>query len=225
LKAPQKMETNGYISFNAEMAKAIKEDRKTQTRRAVTKQDIFKIEKGIVSYYLGSEITPNHCGVREFVFHHGKYQIGDILWVREPAKVVSVTGKTMGFKYLSDGQQSTIEIPSKYYKRHAGYLFEEYAQWIRLRQGVPNGCIKEMARTFVKITDVRVERLQDISEEDILKEGIVMDRIQSNDCLDYFNNRRFLLSKWKTLWNSVSKDGYKWDDNPYCFCYTFEVIK
>jgi len=34
-----------------------------------------------------------------------------------------------------------------------------------------------------------------------------------------------VINKWITLWNSTSKDGYKWDINPYVFVYEFEQVK
>ena len=85
----------------------------------------------------------------------------------------------------------------------------------------------------IKITDVRVERLQDISEEDCLKEGIVT---YSKDgfVFKYDLSDGFEMFSWQTmkrtpkeafaaLINKVSGKG-TWDSNPYVFVYTFEVI-
>ena len=71
---------------------------------------------------------------------------------------------------------------------------------------------KKYARIFLKVTNVRVERLQDIDYGDIIDEG-----------WDYGINIR-ALEWWKKLWNSTTKDGYKWEDNPYVFVYEFERI-
>ena len=69
-----------------------------------------------------------------------------------------------------------------------------------------------MARIFLKVTNVRVERLQDITFDDIEKYGIK------------FNLKINGKNKFKILWNSTAKDGYKWEDNPYVFVYEFEKI-
>jgi uncharacterized protein YhfF len=73
-----------------------------------------------------------------------------------------------------------------------------------------------MARIFLKVTNVKVERLQDITRRDVLSEGIrehAVNQFHPHTCL------------FETLWNSTSKDGYKWEDNPYVFVYEFERIE
>ena len=89
----------------------------------------------------------------------------------------------------------------------------------------------------IRITDVRVEKLQDISDEGCLREGIVKD-----NCKTYFNGYtvkfsldqygNMLSSNWfKTpreafahLINKVSKKDV-WQENPYVFVYDFELVK
>ena len=89
----------------------------------------------------------------------------------------------------------------------------------------------------IRITNVRVERLQDISENDCLKEGVVKDtcKIYFNGytvkfSLDQYNN--MLSSEWfrtpreafAHLINKVSRKDI-WSDNPYVFVYDFKLIK
>lgn len=77
----------------------------------------------------------------------------------------------------------------------------------------------------LKVTDVRVERLQDITWDDAKAEGVKA-ILDYNDvhpeigmpASDYF-------TPFETLWNSTSKDGYKWEDNPYAFVYEFERVE
>lgn len=87
----------------------------------------------------------------------------------------------------------------------------------------------------IRITNVRVERLQDISEEDCLKEGIFMDgaddsggypyhyyAIRKNyEPKDCFDTPR---EAFATLIDKVSGKG-TWDSNPWVFVYDFELIK
>ena len=82
---------------------------------------------------------------------------------------------------------------------------------------------------FVRITNVRVERLQDISDEDCKKEGI--DYVGGYSESYYFGhgvgNIRLGNSPreaYATLIDKVSGKG-TWQANPYCFCYTFELIR
>ena len=192
------------ILFNTEMVKAILDGRKTQTRRVVNKE------------YLGmADIDDNNIYVPAYDGGYvnilnttwSKYKVGDVLWVREPAKVKSppiATCKKLTFKYLADNKITEIYLDDD---------FDYSKKWIQKCQGVPNGCIKLMARIFLKVTNVRVERLQDISFDDIEKEGVT------------FNLKINGKNKWKILWNSTSKDGYKWEDNPYIFVYEFERVE
>ena len=93
----------------------------------------------------------------------------------------------------------------------------------------------------IKITNVRVERLQDISEDDCLKEGIIQ---SYNECLRknvfgfYDGNKKAKLTEsWKTsigfdtpseayaaLIDKVSGKG-TWESNPWVFVYDFELVK
>lgn len=76
---------------------------------------------------------------------------------------------------------------------------------------------KEAARIWLKVTDVRVERLQDMDKMDAVKEGI-----DTRLCI----NLNHALAKFKKLWNSTIKksdlDRYGWDANPYVWVIEFE---
>jgi len=67
------------------------------------------------------------------------------------------------------------------------------------------------ARYFITITDVRAERLQEISRDNILAEGIYP--------FPYHNKTEF-----KNLWNSINKD-YPWESNPWAFAYSFKRVE
>lgn len=108
---------------------------------------------------------------------------------------------------------------------------------------------KEVARIFLRITDVRIERLQDIAAEQAMKEGIksytkdgkLFKYAVSDDWWEQHHkkNKRFIGTYWQDmprdiikafayLWDSTIKkselDTYGWDANPYVWVYEFEVI-
>lgn len=161
-----------------------------------------------------------------------KYKVNDILYVREPSVVTSYERITniMDFRYVTDNKINTVCVPERFieldkYDGKAISTYEANRKWIRNCQVVPNGCIKEMARIFLKVTSVRVERLQDIKIEDFLNEGIndkgfVIEK-PSNSLNEYYE---YLKDRWVNLWNSTAIDGYKWEDNPYVFVYEFERV-
>ena len=78
---------------------------------------------------------------------------------------------------------------------------------------------KEAARIWLKVTDVRVERLQDITSEQISREGV---EVEYPHVLNG-EEKRYAFS---TLWNSTIKksdiDRYGWDANPYVWVISFE---
>lgn len=132
------------------------------------------------------------------------YEVGDVLYIRETWS--EWTGgylyKAWTEPFLQPGQASVMKWhPSLY---------------------MP----KEAARIWLKVTDVRVERLQDMSEVDTAKEGIETDvqthKLDDQDFIENFGG----IELFKKLWNSTIKksdlDRYGWDANPYVWVIEFE---
>lgn len=208
---------------NLEVARTI--PNKTQTRRLIKPQPLLAIKAenerhNSYSWKGGMyalDMYPNNSLIIE---NASKWQIGDILWVREPVEITGVleTGSHSGgdyakkiwFKYLSDLSEDYIDISE---------LANLKTSWMKPFARVPNGCLKEMARTFLKVTNVRVEKLQDISEFDIHNEGI---RCPIPNMWSEDKRREYIKYEWKQLWNRTSPIGYLWEDNPYVFVYEFE---
>jgi len=208
------------IMMNAEMAKAILDGRKTQTRRVIRQE----LTKPIDSKFPEKEMYLDSYNNTEKWYwwtQDGRqnlsqciktqYKKGDIVWVREPAKVDMCFTEEIHFHYLADNKTSKLNIPKRFIKD--GFV----ADWMAHCNGVPNGCIKEMARIFLKITDVRVERLQDITYESMQNEGFREVAMNSISGLSWW--------KWIKLWNKTAPRGFKWEDNPYVFVYEFERVK
>ena len=215
------------LIVNKEVAKLDKFNRVTnpQTRRVIKDKFYYDLrdnnkDKPYIKKYIMS-----------FIKENSKYQINDILWIREPVKIIGHDEVGTKIKYLSDNKEKfTMDIPEKFADK----------KWFTNCQGVPNGCIKEMARTFVKVIDVRVERLQDITYEDICKEGydckysdIYDTGWKKNKATfygglndnDFKTREEWMLQWWVDIWNSTAKPPYDWDSNPYVFVYEFERIE
>lgn len=188
------------ILFNGEMTRAILEGRKTQTRRLVKPQPkdkaLLEFRDGILSW---GDMEAGTCYEYEA---KAAYQPGDILYVRETwakisdwATVDPPVGIPDGFIYRAewpDGEDGPKWRPSIHMPRKA-------------------------ARIFLRVTDVRVERLWDIQPADICAEGVP---IGANDSAD------MAYESFSVLWNSTIKpsdlDCFGWDANPWVFVYTFE---
>jgi len=244
-----------YISMNSEMAKAIFNNHKTQTSRAITKFYDISLENP-KKYPISFEDVPkdlefealqgfgNPCPLfyskSEDKFYCGKeikYKTGGKIWVREPAKVISFSNNNnkILIEYKTDKRQKEILIPERFLKyRNKNLDSKIYPQWIRLEEGMPNGCIKELARIFLISTGTKIERLQDIIFEDILSEGydnnyfikyLKRTNRQSIKAKDFVGINEINAFEWfKNLWNKTAPKGYKWEDNPFVYVYNFKKI-
>ena len=181
------------ILFNTEMVRAILDGRKTCTRRIVKPQ--------ITAHYGAQCIKP-------------PYQPGDILYVRETwerFECWNCEGDERG-NCPKEPKKSVLDKTCGCYMYRATDGISGDAKW-HPSIHMP----KEAARIWLKVTDVRVERLQDISGEDLIKEGI--DLFQSNYVRVAFN-------EFKNIWNSTIKksdiDRYGWDSSPWVWVIEFE---
>jgi len=207
------------ILMNTEMTKAILDGRKVHTRRVIKKLKEICTEccERIDGEYFDCYCSGTSVSKLQ-IMDKPKYKIGEVIWVREPAKIIfwrsGENHDSMSFKYLADGLTNRIIIPSRLVKSL------DYPKWITSCQGIPNGCIKEMARIFLRITNVRVERLQECYSFEHLKD----EGISPKDENGVAKLQEEMQWEWQELWNKTSQKGYKWDDNPYVFVYEFERI-
>lgn len=190
------------ILFNTDMVRAILDGRKTCTRRAVKQQwEECPHCKYVHNEYIYDKLAGNvycaRCGYPLEPERKSLYQIGDILYVRET--FIQAAAHTF------------------WYKADDNSWMPEGLHW-KPSIHMP----KEAARIWLKVTDMRVERLQDITENGIKNEGI---RLKQKDCVskfDYISELYFLFSR---LWNSTIKksdlDRYGWDANPWVYAIDF----
>ncbi|MDD3443190.1 MAG: hypothetical protein PHW89_08000 [Sulfurimonas denitrificans] len=214
------------MMVNLEVAKTM--DRKAQTRRVIKSDiletDCLELKQKDGNMYL--KITYQNGVYKEV---KAKYQLGDILWIREPAEVlhhVDIDGYFEITYRFADGEIASLTMEDLI-KKHGlkDYEFESKylcKKWIERHQKVPNGCTKEMARDFRRVTNIRVERLQGITLSDIEAEGVDM-RL---DCfVGECTYKNEIYKRWINLWNKTAPKGYKWEDNPFVFVYEFEKIE
>jgi len=188
------------IIFSTPMVQAILDGRKTQTRRAIKPQPSSGVRKSV---FVKSGIEDGHG--REI---KPKYQPGDILWVRE------TWSKDENGEYVYRTNYGTTEddsFPPSMFKWKPSIHMP-----------------REAARIFLKVTNVRVERLQDITEEDAIAEGVKDPyEYQSPEYYEQPNLRGFEINKsaFAGCWDSIySKRGYGWESNPWVWVVAFEKI-
>lgn len=222
------------ILFNDKLSltQAVLEGRKTQTRRIIKTSDAFERvnpdfdwdEEDIKNWNNSFALTVQNMSEEEkkncfdYLLDHPKYKVGEVIAVAQSYKDLRYqpTDKT------SIIRGSKIEFIE----------FQEHKGWTNKMFVDPNLMLHE-----IRITNVRVERLQDISENDCLKEGVVKDTCKTyfngyaiKFSLDQYNN--MMSSEWfrtpreafAHLINKISGKG-TWLSNPYVFVYDFELVK
>lgn len=197
------------ILFNTEMVRAILDGRKTVTRRIA--KDVYPYsEYGALAAVINGE-QKGPISEENIITLKSQYHPGDILYVRE------TWDRLEGWKI---GDPAVSEV---YFYRADGDL--RPVSW-RGKWHPSIHMPKEAARIWLKVTDVRVERLQDIDGMGILAEGI--DNEKSNPSMGkrWENMQRM---EFETLWNSTTKksdlERYGWEANPYVFVIEFERIE
>ncbi len=194
------------ILFNTEMVRAILDGRKTCTRRLPRKQ----IEEKYLEYdeWVQAVAVPGctYLSEKEFYMQYPPYQPGDILYVRERWCKGSWGNEKERYYYKADDN-------------------DFYCTW-HPSIHMP----KEAARIWLKVTDVRVERLQDITDDEAKREGIQYDECPAGFTwkqeTDMHNCYTTTIGAMQALWDSTIKksdrDRYGWEANPWVWVIEFE---
>lgn len=177
------------IIFSTPMVKAILDGRKTQTRRVV-KPQAEKYNSVLLKPYI---IYP--C---DNIYEFGDFcepikcpygQPGDVLWVRETWTEI----------------ENRILYKSDLYNESCGELTIKWKPSIHMP--------RKYARIFLEVTNIRVERVQDITNDDAKAEGII-------------RPDELYIAQFPALWNSINdKRGFGWSVNPWVWVVEFKRIE
>lgn len=200
------------ILFNTEMVRAILEGRKSCTRRLVK---FLSGENPQWTGYIKDELML-YNEKNEPCIRKAPYQSGDILYVRE----TFIQAAAHIFWYKADNNS----------------WISEGLHW-KPSIHMP----KEAARIWLKVTDVRVKRLQEMKPVDVIKEGAYPD---CWDCLNTYEESGSqccygteeecsrcdeMMMEWEKLWTTTIKksdlDCYGWNANPWVWVIEFERCK
>lgn len=206
------------IMFSDEflLTQAVLEGRKTQTRRVITYPKTFH-KKDVCGYYVCRRATDRAItevcmyDENESFIDEGqilpKYKVGEVVAV---AQSYADCGNFPDCEYDEDGYPI---IPTR-----SGFFNKMFVR-------------ADLMPHQILITDVRVERLQDISDEDCLKEGVRKVVNENGIYIQYYvgqgNNACSFENPREAFAHLINKVSRKdvWSDNPYVFVYDFELIK
>lgn len=210
------------ILFNGDMVRAILDGRKTCIRRVIKPQwEECPHCKYVHNEYIYDKMAENvycaRCGYPLEPERRSPYQLEDILYVRE----------TWGHPISLNSDKQYVFRADKI--AESGFKNDSHI-W-RPSIHMP----KEAARIWLKVTDVRVERLQSITEEGAIREGAEGEECHHTNvgafgCTDCMNTGWIEPPhvEFMQIWDSTIKksdlDRYGWDANPYVFVIQFVKI-
>lgn len=209
------------ILFSTPMVQAILDGRKTMTRRTVK----FPVKSKTHHISIGESNNPppiTWCPYGE---------VGTILWVRE---TFYAWGSWIKNGFTKSGKQKykfiDITLRSGHVYQYEGFTSDE----IKSRKDDGIGWYKrpslfmprEAGRLFLEITNKRVERLQDISEDDAMCEGInkvffTKRGIATPESMEAFANKGYHKKGFTLLWNSINGPE-SWSANPWVWVIEFK---
>ena len=191
------------ILFNTENVRALLEGRKTTTRRVV------KFRRGWNPKWTG--YIPDGAvlyGSNNIPAAKAPYRKGDILWVRET------------WNRIRYGNGVTVPFQAEYWYKADDTSQNPDDKW-RPSIHMP----REAARIFLRVTDVRVERLQEITLSGCVKEGISFSMADTRPDQTYGVSPRELFSLvWDHTIKPKDMPAYSWRANPWVWVIEFEQI-
>lgn len=184
------------LMFKAPLVRALLDGRKTQTRRIAKPVRHPDLDNVYSPGALVREHEPQHVINRACPYG----QPGDRIYVRETFSQHPEWGQ---LAFRADGEE-----------------FEDADGWLWEPKWIPSIHMpKDLARIWLEITGVRLERIQDISEADALAEGARFE-LASLDSVRIGATASF-LSGFRNIWESTGGD---WDANPWVWAIDFKVL-
>jgi hypothetical protein len=204
------------IIMGAESVQAILDGRKIMTRRVVNPQPEWFPE--VVSTSLSSGLVwpltsfGGQCGMPL----KQKYHIGDLLWVRETWTEATPYQNSAVYK-------ATYEYPQDFTHDWKSPIY--MPRWA--------------SRITLEITDIRVERVQEICWDDCIREGVcsltLPEDLGNQELYEWLEKKSAprpliksiedLRESYRVAWNDLNaKRGYSWKSNPWVWVLTFKVV-
>ncbi|MBC5835792.1 hypothetical protein G6N05_05280 [Flavobacterium sp. F372] len=239
------------ILFNTDMVLALLDGRKTQTRRTKGLNCINLSPNNFVFNAYGLKATPpldfpkitsfysfKNIVTNEIIDIDFPYEMHDVLWVRETFEIFGTTYNPHGNPFE---EKSFLKIQFKADRRLSNeFSVENFKALnalveIEMKKGTKSKfrpsihMPKAAARLFLQITDIRIERLKEISETDAIAEGVKNDGFfeglfnYKNYCNNVFDLKN-AIDSFKSLWLKINGK-QSLDLNPWVWVIEFEKIE
>lgn len=199
------------ILFNGDMVRVILEGRKTVTRRVIKDTD-DSMYAGLCG--LGPGLFDKKTGLR---VKEPYYRLGDILYVRETWGIANLDydDKKVFIIYRAGNEQENgicVTLPNEKFEKIYESMAETGPDW-HPSIHMP----KEAARIWLKVTDVRAERLHNLTTRDAKKEGITVETDNSG-----MAHKAAFMRLWDSTIKKSDIGTYGWNNNPWVWVIEFE---
>lgn len=200
------------IMFNDRygLTEAVLDGSKTQTRRIMKGKPLFPSDEIESTGVLGDEVQIIANGGESLITMKLPFRVGEVVAVAQSYRDCGGVNE--------DGVPMWDIISQRVGSTNAGW---DNKMFVRA----------DLMPHQIRITNVRIEQLQDISDEDCLKEGLEWDGVASQYYVNYqkeIGHKMFLgktlREAFSHLIDKVSGKG-TWERNPYVFVYDFELVK
>lgn len=206
------------ILFNTEMVRAILDGRKTVTRRVIKPQPKSKICYCFAGYRAGKWGYPS----KDVHKYWGEeFKRTEQLTAEEENRYWTPPCHTDDIRYVRETWlPCNIISPEKYlYKADYDLSIYPYCNWTwHPSIHMP----KEAARIFLRVTNVRAERLQDITCSGMEKEGIIPRTVTGGQWQQWQND--YMKPVWDSTIKKSDLAAYGWDANPWVWVIEFERV-
>lgn len=212
------------ILFSGPMVLAILEGRKTQTRRVVKGRwaqihsEKHGVPPAVETWWWGVEYVR---GQKQYITPYAA--TGERLWVRE------------GWRWFGRSRRDGVEGGFSYRADHKQRKFDEFddpdLRWKDFKVATANENYgwrpsihmpRWACRIILEITEVRVQRIHEISDADVVAEGVEQIHIDKNRKFFHKNDVHGLA--FGELWNSINGKRAPWSSNPWVWAITFKRL-
>lgn len=206
------------LIFSADMVRALLAGRKTQTRRTLPFQPSMR-DRGTLTCLVGKHGPTIYADSADDmvarILASKKYPLlrpGDRLWVREGFALVGSVDPGW-LLYRAEGYEAECQ-------RHG--FDKPYPAESAVRWRSPIHMPRWASRLTLTVTDVRVQRLKELTDDDAIAEGVPALANYDGGCLGNFNEIISPREWYRRLWTTIHGDD-AWSANPWCCALTFTV--
>lgn len=221
------------ILFNTDMVRAILDGRKTVTRRVCkdgndfTVPDMSFYDADKRSYAVHNYADKEHTDKLSLAERTCPICPGDVLYVRETWAIRTAHRfeASVNVMFKAGGKETVLTFPNGGTDNADRHKYDGFLQkWDRGEIWHPSIHMpKDVARIWLKVTDVRVEHLQDMTLDDFLSEGVAIRPEAFNDPENaYHQAKGMFINIWDSTVKEADKPRYGWDASPWVWVIEFE---